>query len=389
MRRTKKIVPVAALLALAACAPSTGGQAGTADATAAKPLPSASVDTAFDLNALVEAAKKEGSLVVYDSSGDIEEVAKAFTAKYGIAMEGVKSDTPETAEKMTREHAADNVTIDAAMYEDGGVLMGQLIPQGIVQTWVPADLQDQILPEDRNPLRALSKATVFAYNTKLSPGGCPIKNIWDLTEPAWSGKFLMQDPLGKPTVTSFLTQLDSHGNQALEQAYQDKFGEPLKTKEKSAAYEWIRRIAANKPVLTSSDEDTSSAVGAPNAADKKIGFMSISKFRNNEDKGYAQSTCEGMKPFAGFSYPKYVAIAAKSKHPNAAKLYVHFIMTEEGVKHEIGEGGTSGNSTVKPLVDPPGLTDWSTQLFHTDPQKLVADLQNRQIMSDFWRLTHR
>ncbi|MFB4289680.1 ABC transporter substrate-binding protein [Nonomuraea sp. ATR24] len=388
MRRTKKIVTVAALLALAACAPSTGGQAGALNAEA-EPLPSASVDAAFDLNALVEAAKKEGSLLVYDSSGDIEEVAKAFTAKYGIAMEGVKSDTPQTAEKMTREHAADNVTIDAAMYEDGGVLMGQLIPQGIVRTWVPADLQDQILPEDRNPLRALSKATVFAYNTKLSPGGCPVGNIWDLTESDWSGKVVMQDPLGKPTVLSFLTQLDSHGNQALEQAYQAKYGEPLKTEEKSAAYEWIKRLAANEPVLTGSDEDTSGAVGAPAATDRKIGFMSISKFRNNEDKGYTQATCEGMAPFAGFSYPKYVAIAAKSKHPNAAKLYVHFIMTEEGVKHEIGEGGISGNSTVKPLVAPAGLSDWKGQLFHTDPRSLVADLQNRQIMSDFWRLNHR
>ncbi|MEU4549378.1 ABC transporter substrate-binding protein [Nonomuraea dietziae] len=388
MRRTKKIVPVAALLALAACAPSTGGQAGTTKADA-KPLPSASVDAAFDLNALIEAAKKEGSVLVYDSSGDIEEVAKAFTAKYGIAMEGVKSDTPQTAEKMTREHAADNVTIDAAMYEDGGVLMGQLIPQGIVQTWVPADLQDQILPEDRNPLRALSKATVFAYNTKLSPGGCPIRNIWDLTDREWSGKLVMQDPLGKPTVLSFFTQLDSHGNQALEQAYQARYGEPLKTAEKSAAYEWIKRLAANKPVLTGSDEDISGAVGAPAAADKKIGFMSISKFRNNEDKGYTQATCEGMAPFAGFSYPKYVAVAAKSKHPNAAKLYAHFIMTEEGVKHEIGEGGTSGNSTVKPLVTPAGLSDWKGQLFHTDPKSLVSDLQNRQVVSDFWRVNHR
>ncbi|XVQ84587.1 hypothetical protein ACQP2K_38140 [Microbispora siamensis] len=52
-------------------------------------------------------------------------------------MEGVKSDTPQTAEKMTREHAAGNVTIDAAMYEDGGVLVGRLIPQGVAQTWCP------------------------------------------------------------------------------------------------------------------------------------------------------------------------------------------------------------------------------------------------------------
>ncbi|GAA2776754.1 MULTISPECIES: ABC transporter substrate-binding protein [Nonomuraea] len=388
MRRTRKLIPAALLaLAAAACAPSTGADV-TAGTKAAAPLPGASIDANFSLDALVAAAKKEGSLTVYDSSGDIEEVAKAFTEKYGIAMEGVKSDTPQTAEKMLREHAADNVTIDAAMYEDGGVLVGQLIPQGVAKTWVPADLKEQIPAENHNPLLALSKATIFAYNTKLSPDGCPVKNVWDLTEPEWAGKLVMQDPLGKPTVLSFLTQLDAHGNQALEQAYQTKYGKALETKEKSAAYEWIKRLSGNKPVLTGSDEDISGAVGAPSATEKKIGFMSISKFRNNEDKGYAQSACEGMQPFVGFSYPKYVAIAAKSRHPNAAKLYVHFIMTEEGVKHEIGEGGISGNATVKPLVTPPGLSDWKGQLFHTDPKGLLGDLQNRQTVSDFWRLNH-
>ncbi|MET7459404.1 ABC transporter substrate-binding protein [Nonomuraea sp. NPDC005501] len=387
MRRTGKIISVALLaVAAAACAPSTSGAPSPAATAGALPAPS--LDAGLDLDALVAAAKKEGSLLVYDSSGDIEEVAKAFTAKYGIAMEGVKSDTPQTAEKMIREHAADNVTIDAAMYEDGGVLVGQLMPQGVARTWIPSDLTDQIPAENRNPLLALSKATVFAYNGGLSPGGCPVKNVWDLTEPEWAGKLVMQDPLGKPTVLSFFTQLDAHGNQALEQAYQAKYGKALKTEEKSAAYEWIKRISRNRPVLTGSDEDISAAVGAPNATDKKIGFMSISKFRNNEDKGYKQATCEGMTPFAGFSYPKYVAVAAKSRHPNAAKLYVRFIMTEEGVKHEIGEGGVSGNTTVKPLVTAPGLSDWQGQLFHTDPKGLLGDLRDRQTVSDFWRVNH-
>ncbi|MEV0587498.1 ABC transporter substrate-binding protein [Nonomuraea sp. NPDC050310] len=381
MRTVPALLTVAVLAT--ACAPSTQGPAA-----APAPAPSASQDAAFDLAALVAAAKAEGSVTVYDSSGDIEDVAKAFTAKYGIQMEGVKSDSPETAEKMIREHAAGNVTIDATMYEDGGVLVGQLLPQQIVHTWIPGDLAKDIPPENQNPLMALAKATIFAYNTKLSPDGCPAKNVWDLTEPEWRGKVVMQDPLGKPTVLSFFTQLDAHGNQALEQAYQARYGKPLETKEKSAAYEWIKRLSANQPVLTGSDEDISGAVGAPTAKDSKIGFMSISKFRNNEEKGYTQAACTGMQPFAGFSYPKYAAIATKSKHPNAAKLFVHFIMTEEGVKHEIAEGGVSGNSTVKPLVVPEGLKDWKSELFHTDSAKLLADFQNRQVVSDFWRINH-
>ncbi|MFC4116433.1 ABC transporter substrate-binding protein [Nonomuraea zeae] len=241
MRRTGKIISMALPATAVACAPSTtGGQPAAAPATA---LPSASLDASFDLQALVAAAKK-----------------------------------------------------------DGGVLVGQLMPRGVTRTRVPADLQEQIPAENHNPLLALSKATIFACNTKPSPGGCPVRNVWDLTEPEWAGKLVMQDPLGKPTVLSFFTQLDSHGNEGLEQAYQAKYGKALKTEEKNAAHEWIKRISLNKPVLTGSDEDISAAVGAPDTTDKKL------------------------------------------RHPSAAKLLVHFVMTEEDVKHEIGEGGISGTA---------------------------------------------
>ncbi|XVQ84586.1 hypothetical protein ACQP2K_38135 [Microbispora siamensis] len=56
------------------------------------------------------------------------------------------------------------------------------------------------------------------------------------------------------------------------------------------------------------------------------------------------------------------------------------------MKHEIGEGGVSGNSTVKPLVTPAGLNDWKGQ--HTHPAGLLGDLRNRQTVSDFWRVNH-
>jgi iron(III) transport system substrate-binding protein len=89
MRRTRKTISMALLaVAAVACAPSTS-PGGSSSQASAKALPAPSLDAAFDLNALVAAAKQEGKLLVYDSSGDIEEVAKAFTAKYGIAMEGV------------------------------------------------------------------------------------------------------------------------------------------------------------------------------------------------------------------------------------------------------------------------------------------------------------
>lgn len=389
---TAWVAMLAAAVLAAACAPSTTGSstAGDGDRGSSAALPEPSADPDVSLDELIAAAKQEGELVVYDSSGDIKEVAEAFTAKYGIQMEGVKSETDVTAEKLIREHESGNVTIDAVLYSDGGVLVSELIPRDVVYTWLPSDLLDGIRQEKRNPLAALAKANLWVYNPKLFPDGCPISNLWELTEPEWRGKVVMQDPLGKPTTLLLLTQLISHGAEDLAAAYQEHYGEPLQTEEKNAAWEWIKRISQNDPVLTDSDEDITTAVNAPQQTEELLGYFSIAKFRNIELKDFDMAACEGLQPWMGFSYDKYAAIATKTEHPNAAKLFVHFIMTEEGVEHEIHDGGVSGNDAVGEMnIDEvPGLNDWDGDLFHTQAEQLAADFRLRQDVSDFWRLNH-
>ncbi|WP_131761393.1 ABC transporter substrate-binding protein, partial [Actinomadura fibrosa] len=375
-----------AAAALGACAPSSGGEAG-----AGAPLPSATVEDAasFDLNALVAAAKKEGSVLAYDGSGDVKDMAEAFEKKYGIKAEGVKSKAAATAEKMTREAQAGNVTIDVSLFEDGPMLVGQLLPQRIVTTWIPPDLAARIAEKNRNPLMMIAKAYVFAYNPRLNPGGCPVKSLWDLTEPKWKGKVMMQDPLGKEVFTQWFTQMSEQGSDKLAAAYQQLGRGELKTSEEDAAHEWVKRLAKNDPVLTTEDEDVATAVGAPNQTRTTIGLFSIAKFRDLEGKGFSMKVCEGLAPWTGFAYPKFATIAAKSKHPNAAKLFVHFAMEKEGFDLEAHSGGVSGNDAVGVSPhNPPGLTDWNAQLYWFSSQQLIADFRARQDIKDFWRVNH-
>ncbi|MEV4257553.1 ABC transporter substrate-binding protein [Spirillospora sp. NPDC049652] len=373
--------------ALTACAPSTSGEAG-----GASPLPSASVEDAasFKLDDLIAAAKKEGSVLAYDGSGDVKDVAEAFAKKYGIKAEGVKSKAAATAEKMTRESQAKNVTIDVNLFEDGPMLVGQLLPQRIVRTWIPPDLASDIAEGDRNPLMMLMKAYVFVYNPKLSPNGCPVKNLWELTDPAWKGKVLLQDPLGKEVFTQWFTQLADHGTDKLTAAY-DALGKgKLQLSEKDPAHEWVKRFAKNSPVLTTEDEDVATGVAAPNQTKQTLGLMSIAKFRDVEQKGFHMKVCEGLSPWTGFAYPKYATIATGSKHPNAAKLFVHFVMEKEGFALESGSGGVSGNKSVgKSPNNPPGLADWDNQLFRFVPGTMTDDFRERQDIKDFWRVNHR
>ncbi|MFC6930724.1 ABC transporter substrate-binding protein [Actinomadura yumaensis] len=329
-------------------------------------------------------------MLAYDGSGDVKDVAAAFTKKYGIKAEGMKSKAADTAEKMTREAQAKNVTIDVSLFEDGPMLVGQLLPQKIVQTWIPPDLAAHIDEADRNPLMMLEKAYVFVYNPRLNPRGCPVRNLWELTEPRWKGKVMFQDPLGKEVFTQWFTQMSEQGGDRLTAAY-GKLGKgALKVGEDDPAREWVKRLAKNAPVLTTEDEDVATGVAAPNQTDTRIGLMSIAKFRDVEEKGFHMKVCEGLDPWAGFSYPKFATVATGSEHPNAAKLFVHFVLEKQGFELESGSGGVSGNKSVgKSPNNPPGLTDWDGQLFRFSSAKLRADFAARQDIKDFWRINHR
>lgn len=390
-RRRRIAVAVAltgALAAAAACAPSSSTGSGGDSGSDAAPSATAVVDTNFDLNALIAAAKKEGSVTVYDSTGDITKTAAAFTSAYGIKATGVKSKVGDTLEKMTRENQAGNVTIDATFYEDGPSLVGQLLPQKVVYTWVPGNLTSVLPASGQSPLQVLSKGNMWVYNPKLFPDGCPVHNIWDLADPAWKGKVAMQDPLGKPNIVEFFNQLKSGGDAKLREAYQAKYNKELPAGE-SAAEAWIKGLAKNSPILTSSDGDASAAVAAPNQTKERIGLVSNAKFRDVEDKGYTMRVCTEMQPWAGYQYPKYAAVATKTKHPNAAKLFVYFMLTQAGVDTQMDTGGLPGNPQLKPgTFMPAGLTDWNKQLFVFDSAKLTTDFTNLQPMQDFWRLNH-
>jgi iron(III) transport system substrate-binding protein len=362
----------------------TSGSGSGASADDSKPV----IDQGFDVDKLVAAAKKEGSVTIYDSTGDITKTAAAFTAKYGIKATGVKSKVGETLEKMTRENQSGNVTIDVTNYEDGPSLVGQLLAEKTVYTYIPGTVAKDLPAERQNPLHVLSKGNMWVYNPKLFPEGCPVDNIWDLADPEWKGKVALQDPLGKPNIVEFFNQLKSGGDDQLRQAYQDKHHKALPAGD-SAAETWVKGLAKNSPILTSSDDDAAAAVAAPNQKKPRVALVSNAKFRDTKDKGYHMRVCTEMRPWAGYQYPKYTAVAKKAKHPNAAKLFVHFMLTQDGIDTQMDTGGVPGNPTLKSgTFMPAGLTDWNKQLFVFDPAKLRTDFENLQTMQDLWRLNH-
>ena len=60
----------------------------------------------FDLDALIEAAKQEAPINIYDSTGKIVEMAENFSAKYGLKATGIKVSASSQLEMIIREGEA-------------------------------------------------------------------------------------------------------------------------------------------------------------------------------------------------------------------------------------------------------------------------------------------
>jgi len=340
--------------------------------------------TAFDLEALVEKARSEPPITVYAVTGKIVETAEAFSKKYGVTATGRKVNEAEQIELLIREGRAGNVVGDVSVAADVAAIAGQLIPSGLVQSWVPQDLAGDISPAAHDPLVIVTDPHVWTYNTEVFDA-CPVSNIWQLTEPAHARKVTMLDPLVKPNYADWFNQMEMHHDAEMAQAYEDYFGKPLETEERSATAAWVKAFAQNQPLLADSST-VAEAIGAPGQSEPFFGIVSTAKYRDNEAHGYKLGICADMQPFAGWLYPGLGMIASGTDSPNAARLFIRYLLTEEGIAPQTIDGKISANGSV-PIhaEEASGIGKHLDRLMAFEMKTAIDDFDNRQDWQDLWR----
>lgn len=337
---------------------------------------------AQDLDALIEAARAEPPLTVYDSTGKIVGMAEAFATKYGVQATGTKANAVQTLEIVAREAQAGNVQTDVAIISDAPAVMAELIEPGFAASRAPEGMDIPAIYSD--PLVMVTAPNIWAYNTDLFET-CPISNIWELTQPEWRGRVAMQDPLGKPSYTDWFNQMATHGDAQMAEAHQALFGTPVEEATKA----WVTAMAANAPLLTDSDSAAADAVGAPDQTEPFIGLVSAAKFRENAN-GMKLGLCDTVAPWVGWSYPSIALIAAGTDSPNAAKLFLHYVMTEEGIAPQAQDGKISTNPENRlPEDEPSGIATVQDRLFAYDVTTAMDDWDTRQDWQDLWTLSNR
>jgi iron(III) transport system substrate-binding protein len=344
-------------------------------------------DEEYSYEALVEAAQGEGPITVIDATGQIVNMAEAFTERYGIEAVGVRMAAQEQEQILMREAAAGNVQTDVFNMSNMPAVMTQLIPQGIAVSWFPPDLADVVPEAYQDPALTSHNPWLWVYNPDVHPDGCPVSNYWELTEPEWSGRVSIPDPLLRNETLFWFNQIETHSDDKMESAYGAHFGEELETDEASATAEWVKRLASNNLNIQRGDSDVGPVVGASTPDQSYMGFVSSAIFRHAERDGYRLAICDGLEPYAGQLAPRVAVIAAGTSHPNAAKLFARFMMTEEGMAPQLADGKISVNTTAQmPEAERSGVIDYVDQLHVPEASTADEDFARLQDWQDFWIL---
>jgi len=311
-----------------------------------------------DWAAVEAAAKIEGSVVVYANTSKFPKLEDAWYALYpDIKLEG--GDTDDIPVKMEAEQEAGNVVGDVWYNSDGHILYGQFMPNEWLWSFAPAgDVMPDVTPE--RPFAVHHHGVdVWGYNQEIHPDGCPLTNWWQLVDPSLAGKIYMENPLSDPSTTAKITLIVDHADE-MAAAYQEYFGKDWTTDEaagpdafgvapENAGYLFLRKLALNKPVMEPGGDEVDTAyasLGMDPTVEPGYGLTGWDSYAVTEDGEIAMAPCLTLKPVIGIFKSTYLGVANKAPHPNAAKLFIKFALTQDGYKPWNKIGVYPGVSTL-------------------------------------------
>ncbi|GHV95325.1 ABC transporter substrate-binding protein [Spirochaetia bacterium] len=318
---------------------------------------------------LVAAAKAEGKVVVYSITSRISNAAEAFEKLYGIKVEYSNLKDGELIEKVTKEVGGRIDGADFVISQDSGRVYGQLIATGYLVNYVPDSLKNLIPRQYQDPLTFQLINKVFIFNSEKTQTPV-IKNVWELTEPKWRGLVQFKDPNTEGVNMNFLTMLTSpEWSAKLASAYEKLYGRKLTLTTANAGYEWIKAFFGNGLVLGNSDTTISENIGIKGQRQTTMGLFVYSKTRFDASKNLALLPMTEVEPFSGFIYPAFLHLTANAKHPNAAKLFIEYLMTAEGFApwaRDVGAYSSNPGVTINEGDYP--VSFWEPRLVPENPQ---------------------
>ena len=254
---------------------------------------------------VVDAAKKEGKVVVYNGAVGtpvLPKVAAAFEGKHGIRVELLEARASELRERIRTEQASGKVLGDVS--HNGSTTTALQLAEGTFQP-------HGALPNDKRPVApfAVDEHRIPIYvitygilvNTDMVKPADEPKTWQDLLNPKWKGKILSDDmrALGGGAVFFFVTT--------------EKYGKEYHEKLAAQGPHMNRELRGNYPRIARGEYPLYFPFTLPDMLDLK------------------GLPVKAIMPPEGSPYVRFDGAMFKgAPHPNAGRLFLDYLLSDEG-----------------------------------------------------------
>lgn len=327
----------------------------------------------------LEAAKKEGKLIIYTAVGPAGRRAlyQGFRERYGISAEYMAGRTAETFPKLAAERAAGIFLAD--LYMGGSTMVWtDMKPRGFVESLEPLLLLPEVVDpkvwrqggipwsdKDRSTFHFADYASgQLLINTQLVKPE-ELKSYRDMLHPKWKGKIAWNDPSVSGSGARWFSVMGSAvlGWDFMRELAQQ---EPIITRDQRLLVEWVAK--GKYPI----------AIGA--REDDVMYFV-----RAGAPLTYA-TPAEGGYRVSGSGV---ITLISRRPHPNATKVFVNWLLSKEGQTiYMTGAGVPSGRVDI-PLegfdFNPAVLIQPNVKYFYTESEEFqLAEGKLRERAREFF-----
>jgi len=281
-----------------------------------------------DWNKVVEAAKKEGHVVLYSAFVGLaahQDLKKDFQAAYGITVDILEARASEVRERIRIEHTAGRFAADVS--ENGRTTTTlQIEQEHVFDSHGPLPSLGHLKPEFRaDDIRVPVFAIVYGIlaNSRLVKVEDEPKSWLDLVDPRWKGKILADDfrALG--------------GGGVLFYTLEEHFGRDLHEKLAAQDIMFSREIPANERRIARGELPL---------------YLPVSLTSIPELKGLP---VKFLVPKEGLPYIGYdLALLKNAPHPNAARLLIEYYLGQKMQQNFANLGLLPVTSDTLSQVDP-------------------------------------
>jgi len=278
---------------------------------------------------LIAAAKAEGEVVWYTGmivKQVVRPLADAFQAKYGIEVKFTTTSDADTLLKITSEARAGR--IEADLFDSPGTSIPPLAKAGLIEPYVPSTatgFDPMFLGKDGLYTSVFALFLTTTYNTDLVKAEEAPKTFEDLLDPKWKGKMVWTDTRTISGPAGFI-------------------GNVLKTMGDEKGMEYLRALA--KQEIARNPGNQRVIMDEVIAGTHSIGLMTYNHHAVISKGKGAPIAWIKMEPLV--ANLGVIAHVKGAPHPNAAKLFLEYLFSDEGSKVVSDAGYPPANPNVPP-----------------------------------------